>query len=98
MHVAAPPDVALRCPVIFPSGTTPLDIHECVEDLSDLGNSGNAAQTLPLCECSGVWYFERNYEPEVPPASFCEVGSWGPPMTRQLISSFRQPLLRSPHA
>ena len=47
--------------MIFPSGTTPLDIHECVEGVSDLGNSGSVEQTLQLRGCSGVWYFERNY-------------------------------------
>ena len=46
---------------------------------------------LPLAE---VGIEEAKTNVGVLPTSFCEVGSWGPPMTRQLISTNRQLLLR----
>src|SRR5215469_11372437 len=73
------PNVALPCPTTLLSGTTRLDIHECVEGLSDPGSSRSVEQNPPLCGRSGVWYFVNNYDAGVPPASFCVVGSWGPP-------------------
>ena len=40
--------VALGCWVTFPSGTTPLDIHECAEGLSDRGTV-EASSTIFDC-------------------------------------------------
>ena len=55
--------------------TVPLDIHGCVEGLSDRGNSGIVEQNLLLHEGSGVWYFLHNHDVGVLPTSFFEDGS-----------------------
>src|ERR1700730_10366781 len=39
----------------------------------------NLSASLPRLGTTSLWYFERNYDAGVPPASFFEDGSQGPP-------------------